>query len=230
MAGYYYVLIVFGIVSSVVNNTLKRKFKKYSKISLLNGLSGKEIAEQMLIDHGIRDVKVVSTPGMLTDHYNPKTKTVNLSEGVYAQRNASAAAVAAHECGHAVQHNIGYEWLQMRSTLVPMVSVASNFSMWMIFGGIFMSQGSAFGQTIAMVGVALFGMGTLFSFITLPVEYDASNRAIAWLKRKNMVSQQELAGAEDALKWAARTYVVAALGSLATLLYFVLRIMGNSRD
>ena len=230
MAGYYYVLIVFGIVSSVVNNTLKRKFKKYSKISLLNGLSGKEIAEQMLIDHGIRDVKVVSTPGMLTDHYNPKTKTVNLSEGVYAQRNASAAAVAAHECGHAVQHNIGYEWLQMRSTLVPMVSVASNFSMWMIFGGLFMAQGSAFGQTIAMVGVALFGMGTLFSFITLPVEYDASNRAIAWLKRKNMVSQQELAGAEDALKWAARTYVVAALGSLATLLYFVLRIMGNSRD
>lgn len=230
MGGYYLVLIVFGIVSSVVSSTLKRKFKKYSKISLRNGLSGKEIAEQMLIDHGIRDVKVVSTPGMLTDHYNPKTKTVNLSEGVYAQRNASAAAVAAHECGHAVQHNIGYEWLQMRSILVPMVSVASNFSMWMIFGGLFMAQGTAFGQTVAMIGVALFGMGTLFSFVTLPVEYDASNRAIAWLKRKNMVSQQELAGAEDALKWAARTYVVAALGSLATLLYFVLRIMGNSRD
>jgi Zn-dependent membrane protease YugP len=230
MGGYYLVLIVFGIFSSVVSGRLKSKFKKHSKISLRNGLSGKEIAEQMLIDHGIRDVKVVSTPGMLTDHYNPKTKTVNLSEGVYAQRNASAAAVAAHECGHAVQHNIGYEWLQMRSTLVPMVSVASNFSMWMIFGGLFMAQGTAFGQTVAMIGVALFGMGTLFSFVTLPVEYDASNRAIAWLKRKNMVSQQELAGAEDALKWAARTYVVAALGSLATLLYFVLRIMGNSRD
>lgn len=227
---YYLILIVFGIVSSIVSSTLKRKFKKYSKITLRNGLSGKEIAEQMLLDHGIRDVKVVSTPGMLTDHYNPRTKTVNLSEGVYAQRNASAAAVAAHECGHAVQHNIGYEWLQMRSTLVPVVSVASNFSMWMIFGGLFMAQGSAFGQTIAMVGVVLFGMGTLFSFITLPVEYDASNRAIAWLKRKNMVSQQELAGAEDALRWAARTYVVAAIGSLATLLYFVLRIMGNSRD
>lgn len=230
MIGYYLVLAVFGIVSSIVSSTLKRKFKKYSKVALRNGLSGKEIAEQMLSDHGIRDVKVVSTPGMLTDHYNPKTKTVNLSEGVYSQRNASAAAVAAHECGHAVQHNIGYEWLQMRSTLVPMVSVASNFSMWMIFGGLFMAQGTAFGQTIAMVGVVLFGMGTLFSFITLPVEYDASNRAIAWLKRKNMVSQQELAGAEDALKWAARTYVVAALGSLATLLYFVLRVMGNSRD
>ena len=230
MIGYYLVLAVFGIVSSIVSTTLKRKFKQYSKVTLRNGLSGKEIAEQMLIDHGIRDVKVVSTPGMLTDHYNPKTKTVNLSEGVYAQRNASAAAVAAHECGHAVQHNIGYEWLQMRSILVPMVSVASNFSMWMIFGGLFMAQGTAFGQTVAMIGVALFGMGTLFSFVTLPVEYDASNRAIAWLKRKNMVSQQELAGAEDALKWAARTYVVAALGSLATLLYFVLRIMGNSRD
>lgn len=230
MIGYYLVLAVFVIVSSIVSSTLKRKFKQYSKVTLRNGLSGKEIAEQMLIDHGIRDVKVVSTPGMLTDHYNPKTKTVNLSEGVYAQRNASAAAVAAHECGHAVQHNIGYEWLQMRSALVPIVSVASNFSMWMIFGGFFMAQGSAFGQTIAMVGVALFGMGTLFSFITLPVEYDASNRAIVWLKRKNMVSQQELAGAEDALKWAARTYVVAALGSLATLLYYVLRIMGNSRD
>lgn len=230
MIGYYLVLVVFGIVSSIVSSTLKRKFKKYSKVALRNGLSGKEIAEQMLNDHGIRDVKVVSTPGMLTDHYNPKTKTVNLSEGVYSQRNASAAAVAAHECGHAVQHNIGYEWLQMRSTLVPMVSVASNFSIYMILGGLFMAQGTAFGQTIAMVGVVLFGMGTLFSFITLPVEYDASNRAIAWLKRKNMVSQQELAGAEDALKWAARTYVVAALGSLATLMYFVLRVMGNSRD
>ncbi len=184
----------------------------------------------MLADHGIRDVKVVSTPGMLTDHYNPKTKTVNLSEGVYSQRNASAAAVAAHECGHAVQHNIGYEWLQMRSALVPVVSIASNFSMWMIFGGLFMAQGTAFGQTVAIIGVALFGMGTLFSFITLPVEYDASNRAIAWLKRKNMVSQQELEGAEEALKWAARTYVVAALGSLATLLYYVLQIMGNNRD
>ena len=230
MIGYYLVLVVFGIVSSIVSSTLKRKFKKYSKVALRNGLSGKEIAEQMLNDHGIRDVKVVSTPGMLTDHYNPKTKTVNLSEGVYSQRNASAAAVAAHECGHAVQHNIGYEWLQMRSTLVPMVSVASNFSIYMIFGGLFMAQGTAFGQTIAMVGVVLFGMGTLFSFITLPVEYDASNRAITWLKRKNMVSQQELAGAEDALKWAARTYVVAALGSLATLMYIVLRVMGNSRD
>lgn len=230
MGMYYLILIVFALLSAAVSSTLKRKFKKYSQVQLRNGLSGREIAEQMLADHGIRDVKVVSTPGMLTDHYNPKTKTVNLSEGVYSQRNASAAAVAAHECGHAVQHNIGYEWLQMRSALVPVVSIASNFSMWMIFGGLFMAQGTAFGQTVAIIGVALFGMGTLFSFITLPVEYDASNRAIAWLKRKNMVSQQELEGAEDALKWAARTYVVAALGSLATLLYYVLQIMGDNRD
>lgn len=230
MMGYYLLLAAFGILSSIVSSTLKRKFKHYSKVHLRNGMSGKEIAEQMLSDHGISDVKVVSTPGMLTDHYNPKTKTVNLSEGVYGQRNASAAAVAAHECGHAVQHNIGYEWLQMRSTLVPVVGVASNISMWIIFGGLVLGQSTAFGNTIAMIGVVLFGMGTLFSFITLPVEYDASNRAIAWLQRKNMVSQQELVGAKDALKWAARTYVVAALGSLATLLYFLLRVVASNRD
>lgn len=230
MMDYYLLLAAFGILSSIVSSTLKRKFKHYSKVHLRNGMSGKEIAEQMLSDHGIRDVKVVSTPGMLTDHYNPKTKTVNLSEGVYGQRNASAAAVAAHECGHAVQHNIGYEWLQMRSTLVPVVGVASNISMWIIFGGLVMGQSTAFGNTIAMIGVVIFGMGTLFSFITLPVEYDASNRAIAWLQRKNMVSQQELVGAKDALKWAARTYVVAALGSLATLLYFLLRVVASNRD
>lgn len=230
MGMYYLILLVFGLFSAAVSSKLKSKFKHYSKLQLRNGLSGKEMAEQMLLDHGIRGVKVVSTPGMLTDHYNPRTKTVNLSEGVYSQRNAAAAAVAAHECGHAVQHHLGYSWLQMRSSMVPVVQVASNFSMWMIFGGLFMAQGTAFGQTIALLGVGLFGMGTLFSFITLPVEYDASNRAIAWLRRKNMVSQRELAGAEDALKWAARTYVVAALGSLATLLYFLLRIVGNSRD
>ena len=193
-------------------------------------MNGKEIAEQMLADHGIRGVKVVSTPGMLTDHYNPKTKTVNLSEAVYSERNAAAAAVAAHECGHAVQHAQGYEWLTMRSTLVPMVSVASNLSVWVIFGGLVLMQTMPMGQTIAVIGVILFGMGTLFSFITLPVEYDASNRALAWLQRKNMVTQKEYDGAKDALKWAARTYVVAALGSLATLIYFALRVGGSSRD
>jgi len=230
MGTYYLIIIAFALISAAVSNRLKSKFKKYAKVNLRNGLSGREIAEQMLSDHGITDVKVVSTPGMLTDHYNPKTKTVNLSEGVYSQRHASATAVAAHECGHAVQHAIGYEWLQMRSTLVPMVNVASQLSMFVIFGGLILAQTMAFGQLIAYVGVALFGLGTLFSFITLPVEYDASNRAIAWLKRKNMVSRQELDAAEDALKWAARTYVVAAIGSLATLLYFLLRVMASSRD
>lgn len=230
MGIYYLIIIAFGIISAGVSSMLKRKFKQYSKIHLRNGLSGKEIAEKMLQDHNITDVKVVSTPGMLTDHYNPKTKTVNLSEGVYMRRNASAAAVAAHECGHAVQHAIGYEWLQMRSTMVPMVNVASSFSMWLIFGGLILGQSLAYGQIIALIGAALFGVGTLFSFVTLPVEYDASNRAISWLKRKNMVSREELAGVEDALKWAARTYVVAALGSLATLLYFIFRILANNRN
>ncbi|MDA0774516.1 MAG: zinc metallopeptidase [Bacteroidetes bacterium] len=227
---YYLLIILISIASMAVSSQLKRKFKKYSQSRLQNGMNGKEIAEQMLADHGIRGVKVVSTPGILTDHYNPKTKTVNLSEAVYSERNAAAAAVAAHECGHAVQHAQGYEWLTMRSTLVPMVSVASNLSVWVIFGGLVLMQTMPMGQTIAVIGVILFGMGTLFSFITLPVEYDASNRALAWLQRKNMVTQQEYDGAKDALKWAARTYVVAALGSLATLIYFALRVGGSSRD
>lgn len=227
---YYLLIILIAIASMAVSSQLKRKFKKYSQTRLQNGMSGKEVAEQMLADHGIRGVRVVSTPGMLTDHYNPKTKSVNLSEAVYSERNAAAAAVAAHECGHAVQHAQGYEWLTMRSTLVPMVSVASNLSVWVIFGGLVLMQTLPLGRTIAMLGVVLFGMGTLFSFITLPVEYDASNRALAWLRRKNIVTQQEYAGAEDALKWAARTYVVAALGSLATLIYFALRVAGSSRD
>jgi Zn-dependent membrane protease YugP len=227
---YYLLIILIAIASMAVSSQLKLKFKKYSQTRLQNGMSGKEVAEQMLADHGIRGVRVVSTPGMLTDHYNPKTKTVNLSEAVYSERNAAAAAVAAHECGHAVQHAQGYEWLTMRSTLVPMVSVASNLSVWVIFGGLVLMQTLPLGRTIAMLGVVLFGMGTLFSFITLPVEYDASNRALAWLRRKNIVTQQEYAGAEDALKWAARTYVVAALGSLATLIYFALRVAGSSRD
>ena len=227
---YLLIIIAISIASMVVSSQLKRKFKKYSQVQLQNGLSGREIAEKMLADHGIRGVQVISTPGQLTDHYNPKTKTVNLSEAVYSQRNAAAAAVAAHECGHAVQHAQGYEWLQMRSTLVPMVSVASNFSVWVIMGGLILMQTMPLGQTIAVAGVFLFGLGTLFSFITLPVEYDASKRALAWLQRKQMVTQREYVGAEDALRWAARTYVVAALGSLATLLYFAFRVAGSSRD
>ncbi|MEK9782047.1 MAG: zinc metallopeptidase [Flavobacteriales bacterium] len=227
---YLLIIIAISIASMVVSSQLKRKFKKYSQVQLQNGLSGREIAEKMLADHGIRGVQVISTPGQLTDHYNPKTKTVNLSEAVYSQRNAAAAAVAAHECGHAVQHAQGYEWLQMRSTLVPIVSVASNFSVWVIMGGVILMQTMRQGQMIAVAGIFLFGLGTLFSFITLPVEYDASKRALAWLQRKQMVTQREYVGAEDALKWAARTYVVAALGSLATLLYFAFRVAGSNRD
>ena len=227
--GYYIIAGLIFVVSMYVSNKLKSKFKKYSKVHLQNGLSGREIAEKMLHDNGINDVKVISTPGMLTDHYNPSKKTVNLSEGVYTQRNAAAAAVAAHECGHAVQHAKAYSWLQMRSKLVPVVSVASKFSQWAIFGGLILMTmvGVGVGQTVLLIGIIMYGMGTLFSFITLPVEYDASKRALVWLENENMLSAAEHDAAEDSLKWAARTYVVAAIGSLATLLYFVSLYMGR---
>ena len=211
-------MILIMLVSWLVSNRLKNKFEKYSKLHLQNGMSGAEIAEKMLADHGIRDVRVISTPGRLTDHYNPADKTVNLSEAVYNQRNAAAAAVAAHECGHAVQHAVGYEWLTMRSRLVPIVNIASSYMQWILLGGILMIR--TFPQLL-LVGIVIFAATTLFSIITLPVEYDASNRALAWLENKRMLNQQEQAGAKDALKWAARTYVVAALGSIATLLYYV---------
>jgi len=226
----YYILIgAIALISWLVSNKLKSKFKHYSKVHLDNGMSGAEIAEKMLSDHGIKDVKVVSTAGMLTDHYNPKNKTVNLSESVYSQRNAASAAVAAHECGHAVQHAQAYEWLTMRSKLVPVVSITSGMSMWVVFGGIMLgaAAGIGLGFYIAVAGLVMMGFATLFSFITLPVEYDASNRALAWLKRKNMVTQQEYKGSEDALKWAARTYLVAAIGSLASLVYWGLRVFGG---
>lgn len=227
----FYILIgVISLASWYISNTLKRKFKKYSKIQLRNGMSGAEIAEKMLSDNGIFDVKVISTPGKLTDHYNPKEKTVNLSESVYNQRNAAAAAVAAHECGHAVQHAKAYSYLTLRSQLVPIVSVSSKFSQWLVIGGIILGASSGatgIGFYVAILGLILMGFATVFSFVTLPVEYDASNRALAWLQNKNMVSQQELAGATDALKWAARTYLVAALGSLAMLLYWALQILGG---
>jgi len=192
-------------------------------------MSGKEIAEKMLHDNGIYDVKVTHVPGQLTDHYNPIDKTVNLSEAVYNQRNAAAAAV---ECGHAVQHAQAYAWLNLRSKLVPAVNISSNLSNILIIVGFVLGAAAkmGFGYWIAVAGVALFAISTAFAFITLPVEYDASNRALAWLKSKNMVTREEYAGAEDSLKWAARTYVVAALGSLAQLLYWVFRLMGSSRD
>lgn len=212
------------LVSWLVSNRLKSKFELYSKLQLQNGMSGKEIAEKMLADHGIRDVQVISVEGQLTDHYNPADKTVNLSEAVYNQRNAAAAAVAAHECGHAVQHATAYSWLEMRSKLVPVVSVASNYVQWILIAGILMVR--TFPQLL-LVGIVIFAATTLFSIITLPVEYDASNRALAWLENKRMLNQEEQAGAKDALKWAARTYVVAAIGSIATLLYYVMIYMNR---
>lgn len=229
MMGYYILIGAIALVSWLVSSKLKSKFKFYSKVHLQNGMSGAEIAEKMLADHGIRDVKVISTPGMLTDHYNPKNKTVNLSEGVYNQRNASAAAVAAHECGHAVQHAQAYEWLGMRSKLVPIVSVTSGMSMWVVFGGLVLggAAGIGLGYWVAVAGLVMMGLATLFSFVTLPVEYDASNRALAWLKNKNVVTPEEYKGSEDALKWAARTYLVAAIGSLATLVYWGLQVFGG---
>ncbi len=226
---YYILLGAIALVSWLVSNKLKSKFKHYSKVHLRNGMSGAEIAEKMLADHGIRDVKVVSTAGMLTDHYNPVNKTVNLSESVYNQRNAASAAVAAHECGHAVQHAQAYEWLTLRSKLVPVVSVTSGMSTWIVFGGIVLgaAAGAGLGFWVAVTGLILMGLATLFSFITLPVEYDASNRALAWLKRKNIVSPEEYKGSEDALNWAARTYLVAAIGSLASLVYWGFQVFGG---
>ena len=226
---YYIMLGAIALVSWLVSNKLKSKFAFYSKVTLRNGMSGAEIAEKMLQDHGITDVKVISTPGQLTDHYNPANKTVNLSEAVYNQRNAAAAAVAAHECGHAVQHAQAYEWLTMRSKMVPVVNISSSMSQWLIMGGLILgfASKSSIGFYVAVAGLILMAIATTFSFVTLPVEYDASNRALAWLKNKNMVSQQEYAGAEDSLKWAARTYVVAALGALASLLYWAFQILGS---
>ncbi|CEN33410.1 zinc metallopeptidase [Capnocytophaga cynodegmi] len=230
MMGYYVILGLFGLISMAVSWQLKRKFQHYSNVRLRNNMSGAEIAEKMLHDHGIYDVKVISTPGMLTDHYNPMNKTVNLSDVVYNERNAAAAAVAAHECGHAVQHAQAYKWLTIRSKLVPLVSISSNLSTWVIIGGLALMAASKFGIYVAIAGLIMSALATLFSFITLPVEYDASNRALAWLKNKNMVSQEEYKGAEDSLKWAARTYLVAALGSLATLIYWALKVFASSRD
>lgn len=227
--GYWVLIGGIALISWLVSNQLKQKFKKYSQVHLRNGMSGKEIAEKMLADNGIRDVEVISVPGQLTDHYNPKNKTVNLSEAVYEQRNAAAAAVAAHECGHAVQHAQAYAALKMRSALVPVVSVTSGMSQWLVIGGLILgaAAGAGFGYYIAVAGLVFMGFATLFSFITLPVEYDASNRALAWLKNKNMLTPDEYNGAEDALKWAARTYLVAAVGALASLLYWAMQVFGG---
>lgn len=236
MGSYYLIIGVMMLASWLVSSRLKSKFNHYSKVHLRNGMSGKEIAEKMLRDNGIHDVQVISVPGQLTDHYNPANKTVNLSEGVYMQRNAAAAAVAAHECGHAVQHAVGYSMLQLRSKLVPMVNISSTLSQFVIMAGIGMMvatrtmenpQGNT---TVLAIGVLLFAVTTLFTFITLPVEYDASNRAMKWLKDTGTVTAEEFVGVQDSLKWAARTYVVAALGSLAQLLYWASMLFGGRRS
>jgi Zn-dependent membrane protease YugP len=223
------ILIFFMIVGGIVSNKLKNKFKKYSLVPLTNGMTGKDVAEQMLLDYGIRNVKVVSVPGRLTDHYNPKDKTVNLSPDVYNKCNVASAAVAAHECGHAVQHAQSYSWLQLRSTLVPAVAFSSKMLNF-IFIMMFLGAGilNWFGiNTALLIVIAFQATITLFTMVTLPVEFDASNRALIWLNRKNITNQQNHPLAQDALKWAARTYVVAALASLTQLAYYIMLYLGN---
>ena len=212
------IMIAIMVASIIVQQMLQRRFNKYSKVGLSNGMSGAEVAQKMLHDHGIYDVKVVPTKGMLTDHFNPLTKTVALSESVYASRSVAAAAVAAHECGHAVQHAHGYAPLKMRSALVPMVNFASNVMQWILLAGVIFFNTF---PSLLWLGIALYAITTLFSFITLPVEVNASSRAISWLTQTGITDGQTRPMAIDALKWAAYTYVIAALGSLATLLYYI---------
>ena len=225
MIGAYIIGIVFAIIGLIVSGVLKSKFKKYSQIPVKGGLTGKDIAERMLAENGIHDVQVISVAGQLTDHYNPVNKTVNLSELVYSSDSIAAAAVAAHECGHAVQHATAYSWLQMRSKMVPIVGVTSGWVPWVIIGGIIV--GGSLGQTLLLAGIILFGILTLFSFLTLPVEIDASNRAISWLQGSSLAGTMEMGKAKDALNWAGYTYVVAALGSLATLIYYIMLYMSR---
>jgi Zn-dependent membrane protease YugP len=218
------------LIGMLVSNRLKAKVTEYSQLPLSNGMSGKEIAEKMLRDNGIYDVQVISTPGFLSDHYNPQDKTVNLSQDVFEGRSISSAAIAAHECGHAVQHATQYSMLQMRSKMVPAVKIGTNLSQWIIMAGIGMMGFGHGNQTIFLLGIVLFSITTIFSVITLPVEYDASNRALAWMESSYLTTGEEHDKAKDALKWAARTYVVAAISSVATLLYYVMIFMNRSRD
>ncbi|WP_165020402.1 zinc metallopeptidase [Dysgonomonas sp. ZJ279] len=221
--------ILFGIIAIVsyaVSAMLQSKFKKYSNVPIDRGLTGRDVAEKMLHDNGIYDVKVVSTRGMLTDHYNPGDKTVNLSEGVYSSNSVAAAAVAAHECGHAVQHARAYGPLKMRSSLVPIVSFSSKWVMWVILAGVLLINSF---PTLIWVGIGLFALTTIFSVVTLPVEINASSRALTWLNTAGITNVNNHDMAKDALKWAAYTYVVAALGSIATLVYYVTIALSGSR-
>ncbi|MEZ5046864.1 MAG: zinc metallopeptidase [Chitinophagaceae bacterium] len=228
--GYYIIAGIMFFVGMIVSNRLKSKFNTYSKFGLQNGMSGKEIAEKMLHDNNIYDVQVVSTPGFLSDHYNPSTKTVNLSQDVFEGRSVSAAAVAAHECGHAVQHATQYNMLMMRSKMVPAVKIGTSLSQWLIAIGVGMMGFGGGNQTIFLIGIALFSLSTIFALVTLPVEFDASNRALAWLEQTNLTTADEHDAASDALKWAARTYIVAAISSIAMLIYYILLFMNRSRD
>lgn len=224
---YWILFIGIALVSYLVQAQLNAKFEKYAKVPNEAGLTGREVAEKMLRENGIYDVKVTSTPGMLTDHYNPATGTVNLSEGVYNSRSVAAAAVAAHECGHAVQHAVAYGPLQLRSALVPVVQFASSWVQWVLLAGILLVESF---PSLLLIGIVLFAMTTLFSIVTLPVEIDASRRATAWLSNAGMTTVRTHSMAVDALRSAAYTYVVAALSSLATLVYYIMIFMGRSRD
>lgn len=220
------ILIGFMLLSWIVSAVLKSKFAKYSKIPVDNGMSGRDVAEKMLRDSGITNVTVKSVNGQLTDHYNPADRTINLSQEVYNGRSIASAAVAAHECGHAVQHSKAYAWLGFRSKLVPVVSFSSKWVTWILLAGVLLIQTF---PALLLAGIILFGFTTLFSFITLPVEIDASRRALAWLSNAGITSYNNHDKAQDALKWAAYTYVIAALGSLATLLYYIMIFTGSKR-
>lgn len=231
MIGYYIITGIMFVVGMLVSGRLKAKFKKYAQVGMRNGLSGKEIAEKMLRDNNIHDVKVISTPGFLSDHYNPQNKTVNLSPDVYEGRSVAAAAVAAHECGHAVQHATQYAWLQFRSRMVPAVQIGTNLGQWVIIAGLGMMGFGGGNQTVLLIGILLFALSTVFSLVTLPVEFDASNRAKAWLEKTGTAGSSEMDGVRDALNWAARTYVVAAIASIATLVYYILIFLSRmNRD
>lgn len=221
------IFIGIAVVSYIVQANLKNKFNRYSQEPLSGNLTGRDVAVKMLHDNGIYDVQVTSTPGMLTDHYNPANKTVNLSEGVFNSASVAAAAVAAHECGHAVQHAKAYSMLQLRSSLVPIVNFSSQIMSWVLLAGILLVQTM---PQILLVGIVLFATTTLFSFVTLPVEIDASRRALQWLNRSGITYGVTHSHAQDALRSAAYTYVVAALGSLATLIYYVMIFLGSRRD
>lgn len=229
-AGILFVSLIFMVIGMIVQSRLKSKFEQYSHIPTSSGMSGAEIAKKMLNDNGIYDVQITSVEGKLTDHYNPTNKTVNLSPDVYAGRNVSAAAVAAHECGHAVQHATAYSMLMFRSKMVPAVQISSTLSQWIIIAGLgFLGFGGG-SPTLLLIGIILFAVTTLFTIVTLPVEFDASLRALKWLDSSGIAKGEEYNGAKDALKWAALTYVVAALASIAMLVQYIMIYLGRSRD